>query len=184
MDLKMTVTLTPRVLRWAIFYQLRHLIILIGSITLALIGAVAFMARRGADLPTTAYALPIFLLFLLFFAFYSSYSRSMAVVRKMKSPRMKYRITDKYFYVETDLSSGKNSWSVFKGLQKNGRLWLVVIHSGAAFLIPTEFLDEKLKAFLSSKLPSTPVSYLIHTFKWLAFYLLAVIVIVFFVKRG
>ena len=140
--------------------------------------------RQGDDLSSVIYLSPVLMLLFLLFVLYSAYSRSTAMVRKMKSPHMKYRITDKWFYVESELSSGKNSWSVFKGLQKNARLWLIVIHSGAAFVIPAEFLDEKLKTFLSSKLPTKPVNYLTKTFKIVALWLLAVIVVLYWIRRG
>ena len=184
MDREITVTLSPRVLRWAVFYQLRSLIILFGSIALALIGAAAFMGQHEADPPNTVYVLPVFMLFFLLFVFYLTYSRSMAIVRKLGNPDRKYRITDEYLYVESDLSSGKSSWTIFKGLKKNAKLWRVVIPSGAVFVIPAECLDEELKAFLSAKLPSKPFEYLNSTFMSLVFYLILVFLLMYWLRRG
>jgi hypothetical protein len=99
-----------------------------------------------------------FLLVPVFFGaiFYSAYSKNMAMIRKMKTPDVKYRITDDWLYIDSDLSSGKNSWAVYKGLRKNAKIWRAITQAGASQILPVEQLDEELKAFLSEKLLKPP----------------------------
>jgi hypothetical protein len=78
----------------------------------------------------------------------------MAQLKRMKSPILKYRITDDGIYLRSELGSGKTPWSVFKGLRKNKKIWRVIAPSKSTISLPVELLDEELKAFLSSQLPS------------------------------
>jgi hypothetical protein len=157
MDREITVTLTPRLVRWTLYYQFRPLIFIFIFIFLALISNVYIFISRGglftwktclAYMP--AVLIPLFLCTLL----YSAYSKSLAQIKKLKSPVMKYRITDDFMQVQSELGSVKNPWSVYKGLRKNEKLWRVISPTGATISLPADILDDKMNALLSTKLSS------------------------------
>lgn len=186
MDKEITVTLTPKLIRLTLFYQFRQNIIFIGFIILVLASTQFLAISHGSFQPMAVLLnfLPfLFILFFLGVIFYSAYSKNIAMIRKMKSPDVKFRITDDWLYVDSDLTSGKNSWAVYKGLQKNKKIWRVITQTGASHVFPVEQMDEELKAFLSKKLPKPPRT-LYGYFKILIFGLLVFVVLMYFLVHG
>ena len=158
MDRQINVTLTPGLIRWTLYYQLQFLIILFGfGFLLVAYNLYHFISRGGVVGTEMLLSFLPYLAVPLFFGIllYSAYSKNIALIKKMKTPVVKYRITDEWLHVESDLASGQNSWVVFRGLQKNAKLWRLITQSGAAFIFPVELLDEELKAFLSAKVPKS-----------------------------
>lgn len=185
MDREITVTLTPKLMRWTLYYQFRPLILIIIFVFLALISNVYLFVSRGglftwkvwlAYMP--AVIIPLFLCSLI----YSAYSKSLAQIKKVKSPLMKYRMTDDFMQVQSELGSAKNPWEAFKGLRKNGKLWRVIAPTGATISIPVEFLDDKAKDFLSSKLSSKTVRPGSRFPLIFGFLLLLLIILIYFFK--
>ncbi len=159
MDRDINVTLTPRLIRWEVYYQLKP-ILLVWGVVLFLLGwnGLSTLAHRShADLPIYITLGP-FLLFGVFIGFIvvSAYQKNMAMIRKMKSPTVKYNLTDLWLYQESELSTGKTAWTAFKHLKKDGKIWRIVAQSGTSLVLPVEALDGELKEFLSSKLPTAP----------------------------
>ncbi len=185
MDREITVTLTPRLVKWTLYYQFRPLIFIVIFVFLALISNIYIFISRGGvpDWKTylsylPAVAIPLFLCFLL----YSAYSKSLTQIKKLKSPVMKYRMTDEGLVIQSELGSVKNPWAIFKGLRKNGKLWRIISPTGATISIPVDFLDEKAKAFLSSKLSSITVPFWNRFPVILGFLLLVLIILMYFFK--
>jgi len=159
MDREITVTLTPQLLRLTIFYQARAILLFFLLFFLWILANLVIFWVFGGVLTGAAYfsVLPVALILIfLCLRFYGSYTRSMAQIQKMKNPEMKYRFTDDWLYVDSELSSSKNSWEMVKGLRKNPKLWRLITQSNASLAIPIEQLDEDLKVFLSSKLSKKP----------------------------
>ena len=185
MDREISVTLTPKLVRWTLYYQFRPLIFIFIFVFLALISNVYIFISQGgvftwktclAYMP--AIVIPLFLCSLL----YSAYSKSLAQIKKLRSPVMKYRMTDDFMQVQSEVGSAKNPWSVFKGLRKNGKLWRVISPTGATISIPTDFLDEKAKDFLSSKLSSKTARVWSRFPLILGFLILLFIILMYFFK--
>jgi hypothetical protein len=184
MDRELTVNLTPRIIRWTIFYQLRPLLLIFGIMGLVVIWNFYMVFSHGS--PMASELLTQFLPYLLFPVFfgviiYSSYRKNLALIAKMKTANIKYRITDDWLYVESDLGTGQNSWLLYKGLWKNAKVWRVVLNSGGAHVFPVEQLDEELKIFLSAKLPNKGRG-ANWFFRVLAGWLLVLIIILYFLK--
>jgi hypothetical protein len=157
MDREITVTLTPRLVRWTLIYQFQPLLLIFGFVFLALACNIYLFISRGGHLtPTTgvAYLASLCIPLFLCMRVYSAYSKSMAQMNKMKSPIMKYRFKDEGLYLQSEMGSGKTRWADFKGLRKNPKLWRVIAPNGTTISLPVEVLDEELKGFLSAKLPS------------------------------
>jgi hypothetical protein len=157
MDREITVTLTPRLVRWTLAYQFQPLFFIFGFVFLALaFNLYLFISRGGVFTLTTgpAYTTSIFIPLVFSARLYSAYSKSMDQVNKLKSPLMKYRFMEEGLYIRSELGSVKTSWAHFKGLRKNAKLWRVIAPTGSTISLPVELLDEELKIFLSAKLPS------------------------------
>lgn len=187
MDREITVNLTPRLIRWTLFYQLRPLIAIFIIVTLGLSfdSFTAFSQKGILSMDAWIHFLPVLLIPAFFvFAFYSAYSKNLAQVRKMKTPTVKYRITDESFYVESDLTQGKTAWVAYKELRKNAKLWQVVVQGGSAHILPVELLDEELKSFLSAKLPKPSRTWKRSSFTIFAIWLLLLVVVYFFFRQG
>ena len=82
-----------------------------------------------------------------------AYFRSLKMLKNMKSPVFKYRLTDKWLYVNSDIGTGKNAWILFRGIRKGSKIWQIIVPNNSAFLFPVEMLDKKTKDFLSNKIP-------------------------------
>ncbi len=186
MDREITVSLTPRLLRWTLFYQFRQIIFIFGIIFFILIIYIFnFISRGGVLIPETCISYSPILIgpLLIGFLLFSSYSKNLAQIQKMKSPSIKYRMTDEWLYVQSELGSGQNAWAAYKEIRKNAKLWRVVAQSGVSYIIPVELLDEELKTFLSAKLPKSPRDSN-RLFKTLAFWLLASVVVMYFLRQS
>jgi|GEM_PF-3556171 len=156
MDREISVNLTPLLVRWTIYYQLRPLFLFLSAMFLLIAWNIWMVLSHGGVWSTEAwlsilpyFLIPVFLTVLL----YRGYTKNLALIRKMKTPVMKYRFTDEWLYVESDLTTGKNAWSLYRGLLKHKKIWRLLTHPGAAHVFPTELLDSELKAFLTSKVP-------------------------------
>jgi hypothetical protein len=153
-DREVTVTLTPQLLRLTLFYQARAALWFLLLAFLWILANLGIYLAYGGVLTGAAYfsVLPVALILIfLCLRFYGSYARGLAQIQKMKNPEMKYRFTDDWLYVDSELGSSKNSWQAVKGLRKNTKLWRLVSQSNASFALPVEQLDEDLKTFLTSK---------------------------------
>jgi len=84
-----------------------------------------------------------------------AYFKSLKMIRSMKSPVFKYRFTDKWFYVHSDISAGKNAWILFRGIRKGSKIWQILVPDNSSFIVPTEMLDRKTKDFLTAKIPKS-----------------------------
>ncbi len=186
LDREITVTLTPKIIRLTIYYQFLKYIYFIGFAFLALTCAEFFIVSQGhfQTMDVLLNFLPFLVVPVFFgFVFYSAYSKNMAMIRKMKTPDIKFRITDDWLYIDSDLTSGKNSWAIYKGLQKNKKIWRVITQTGASHVFPVEQLDEEMKSFLSKKLPKPPRT-LYGYFKILIFWLFVFVVLMYFLVHG
>jgi hypothetical protein len=185
MDREITVNLTPKLMRWTLYYQFRPLIFIIVFVFLALISNVYLFVSRGGVFTwktCLAYMPALFIFLFICSLLYSAYSKSLAQIKKLKSPVMKYRMMDDGLVVQSELGSGKNLWAAFKGLRKNGKLWRVIAPTGATISIPVEYLDDKAKDFLSSKLSSTTARPRSRFPLILGFLLLLFIILMYFFK--
>jgi len=182
MDREINVEMTPRVVRWALFYRLRIVFFIMAIMLLALAWSSIIQARYGISWEWDGYIVPI--LFILFFAWtiFSSYRNTMSQIRKMKTPVIHYRFTDEFLYVNSDLASGQNSWAVFKGLRRNAKIWKIVTMAGVALILPVEQLDDELKAFLTAKLPSLTKPIWKRPFTIIATVLLLLIFLMYFLQ--
>lgn len=187
MGREFTVALTLSLIRLTIYYQLRKLLLLSGFILLiwpcVLYFVITHNGINNLGFWTTYFSFFIPLFFPIFFGyvFYTTYSKSMSTIRKMKMPVMKFRFTDDWLYVESDLTSGQNAWALYKGIRKYKKLWLLITPSGASHAFPVELLDGELKAFLSSKLPKLTLTWMGYL-KWIAFLLMVFLVFCYFLN--
>lgn len=184
MDRKIDVEMTSRLILWSIFYQMRFFLIIPSVMILVLIWSLVTQARLGVPFGWDFLITPLIFIGLFFWAPVSAYRRTMSQIKKMKTPVMHYHFTDESLNIDTDLSSGRNKWEVFKGLRKHGKIWSIVTQSGLSFTLPVEQLDGELRDFLASKLISLTKSFWKRTatsiFIWL---LLSVIVFYFMLHR-
>ena len=180
MDRKIKVELTPDLIRWLLFYQFLPLLALSALLTLFCVGQCGLMlsAGRGWD-PRWAVGFlwpGFFVVFVLGLAVWS-YFKTLAQIRKMKSSTVRYRVTDRWLYASTPLASGRNDWAVFKGLRRHSRMWRVLTPQNASFIFPAECLDEKLRKFLSDKLPARKRGW--RLLRWLGWAVLGIVVYYF-----
>lgn len=159
MDREINVTLTPSLIRWAVYYQLKPILLVWGLILMILgwnsIQSLLHPSNAGLPLNLTLVPLGLFLFFIGFVVI-TAYQKNMVLIRKMKSPVVKYNLTDLWLYQESELSTGKTAWTAFKHLSKDGKIWRIVSQSGTSLVFPVEALDVELREFLISKLPAAP----------------------------
>jgi hypothetical protein len=154
MDREVTVNLTPQLLRLTIFYQARAILWFLLLAFLWVVANLGIFLSYGGVLTGAAYFSVLTVAIILAFIalkFYGSYAKGLSQIQKMKNPEMKYRFTDDWLYVDSELGSSKNSWPTVKGLRKNPKLWRLISQSNTSFSIPVEQLDGELKAFLTAK---------------------------------
>lgn len=152
MDRKIDVEMTSRLVAWTAFYQTRIFSFIPAIMIFALAWGIFMQARAGLSFQWNVLITPTIFIGFLIWVPVNSYRKSMARIKKMKTPFIHYHFTDENLNIDTDLSSGQNKWEIFKGLRKNKKVWRIVTQSGLSFVLPVEQLDEELKAFLSSKL--------------------------------
>ena len=183
MNREIKVAMTPRLILWAVFYQLRPLLVILTLVLMALSWESAFQIHKGAAWTWQLFITPVFLIFFFAWLAFLSYRNTMVQIRKLKTPVIQFRFTDDFLYVKTDLSSGENSWAVFKGLQKHAKVWRIVLQSGTALILPAEGLDDELKAFLSGKLPSLKRAFWKGRMTLVAIWLVIFVLAMYFLKH-
>lgn len=183
MNREVKVAMTSRLVLWAVFYQLRPLLVILILVMLALSGESILQIERGAPLSWQFFITPAFLIFFFAWLIFLSYRNTMAQIRKLKTPVIQFRFTDEFLYVKTDLSSGENAWALFKGLQKHAKVWRIVLQSGTALILPAEGLDDELKAFLSGKLPSLKRAFWKGRMTLVAIWLVIFVLAMYFLKH-
>ncbi len=154
MDREISVHLNAGLFRLAFLYRIKSIII---GFAFPILGAAAILLHlitSGPLIPRDYFGkiMPIVLILLwCWFIFYNLYHKNMVMIQKMKEPLIKYRFTDEWFYVNSELGSEQNPWNVIKRIQKDTKLWRLIYGSEKAYVIPTELLDDELKYFLTEK---------------------------------
>lgn len=183
MDREITVPLTPRLVRWTFFYQLRPVLFICFIWVVGSLWNIVFLLLHGIQLTWqefTSLAPYLLIAFWFLWMLYASYKKNLAQIGKMKNPIVHYRLTDEYLYVQNDLSSGQTVWGAFKGLNKKPKIWFVMTDQGASHIFPVELLDDELKAFLETKLPKFKGN---RRLSMLVFWILLAVLILYFLHQ-
>jgi hypothetical protein len=158
MNKTIKVTMTPKLVRQAYLAQCGLDLIFIFSI-LAVCGLQAYVVWDYCGCMSASW-LWYFLAYMVipvgFACSYGyAYFKTVRMIKDMKSPIIKYNFTDKWLQVDSTISKSKNAWVAFRGIRKSPEVWQIFMSNNSFLILPVASLDEKVKKFLTIKLPQS-----------------------------
>ncbi len=153
MDRKIIVTYTLDMLRTSVRLQWWNLIGISGFALLAvLIAAFAYLAMMGDRSWMFGFSLALLIIWagLIVGSYFRLLRISMSKFRKMQDPTATFRFTSEGVSIVADTGRVDFVWGLLTKVIQSETLW-VLVAAGGGVSLPTQALDDELKAFILSK---------------------------------